>query len=89
MPDVLNIGIDEKDETIKSEIIEVTKKAIDEIMQMKKTEGEKLKKDINKRLDKIKDKINEISSISTRLIQEYIVKLEKRIKEILKTNTQN
>ena len=86
MPDVLNIGIDEKDETIKSEIIEVTKKAIDEIMQMKKTEGEKLKKDINKRLDKIKDKINEISSISTRLIQEYIVKLEKRIKEILKTD---
>lgn len=86
MPDILNVTIDEKDETIKNEILEATKKALEEITTMKRTEGEKLAKDLNCRLDKIKTKINEISSISTRLIQEYIVKLEKRIKEILKTD---
>ena len=41
--------------------------------------------DINKRMDKINEKITKISCNSTGLIEEYIVKLEKRVKEILKT----
>ena len=36
------------------------------------------------RLDKIQLKVNEISKLSTGLIEEYVVKLEERIKQILK-----
>ena len=39
-----------------------------------------------KRIQGIKIKIKEISSLSTGLIEEYVVKLEARIKEILKTD---
>ena len=52
---------------------------------MKQTEGAKIAEDIQQRLNNIKEKIKQISSKSTRLIEEYIVKLEKRIKEIYKT----
>ena len=40
--------------------------------------------DINKRIQYIKEKIEKISTLSTGLIEEYVVKLETRIKEILK-----
>ena len=53
---------------------------------MKEFEGNKLKEDIEKRLDLISNKINEISNFSSGLVQEYIVKLETRIKELLKTD---
>ena len=52
---------------------------------MKEIEGEKISKDLLHRIEKIENKILEISSKSTGLIEEYVVKLEKRIKEILKT----
>ena len=76
---------DQEDEKIKQEIIELTKDATSKMEDMKKFEGIKMAEDINKRMDKINEKITKISCNSTRLIEEYIVKLEKRIKEILKT----
>lgn len=85
MPEVLNITFNQEDEKIKQEIIELTKDATSKMEDMKKFEGIKMAEDINKRMDKINEKITKISCNSTRLIEEYIVKLEKRIKEILKT----
>jgi len=52
---------------------------------MKNIEGNKIEQDLLQRIDKIENKIVEISAKSTGLIEEYVVKLEKRIKEILKT----
>ncbi len=86
LPDVLNVTINQEDETIKNEILEVTNNALNQLLNMKIVEGKKLSEDIIPRLENIKTKITEISSISTRLIDEYIVKLEKRIKDILKTD---
>ena len=40
---------------------------------------------MKKRIEKTNQKIEKISGLSTGLIEEYVVKLEKRIKEILKT----
>ena len=40
--------------------------------------------DLLKRINDIKSKVEEISSLSTGLIEEYVVKLEGRIKDILK-----
>lgn len=84
-PDILTIKIDEKDEKIRNEIIQVTKEATDKIIEMKSIEGQKIAQDLLARIEKIENKIEEISKKSTGLIEEYVVKLEKRIKEILKT----
>ncbi len=84
-PDILTIKIDEEDEKIKREIIEVTKQATGKIIEMKSIEGEKIAQDLLNRINKIQNKIQEISQKSTGLIDEYVVKLEKRIQEILKS----
>ena len=84
-PDVLTIKINEEDEKIKKEIIQTTKEATEKIIEMKSIEGQKIAQDLLARIEKIENKIEEISKKSTGLIEEYVVKLEKRIKEILKT----
>ncbi len=83
-PDVLNIENSQDDETIKNEIIEVLKIAIDNLIQMRQVEGIKMAEDISARIDYIQEKVQEISKLSTGLIEEYIVKLEERLKQILK-----
>ena len=86
-PDVLTIKNNEDEQLIRKEIIEVTKQAVENLMQMRKIEGEKMQKDILSRLQKIDLTATEISKLSTGFIDEYVVKLENRIKEILKTET--
>ena len=51
---------------------------------MRQTEGKKMAEDLLKRINDIKSKVEEISLLSTGLIEEYVVKLEGRIKDILK-----
>lgn len=87
-PDVLLIQADEDDELIKKEIVEVTNNAVERLIEMRQTEGNKIFNDLQARIEDIKLKNKEISKLSTGLIEEYVVKLEKRIKEILNTTTQ-
>lgn len=84
-PDVLSIKTTQDDDTIKQEVIEVTDMAVNKLISMRQIEGKKMVKDLLARIDVIVDKIKEISSLSTGLIEEYVVKLEGRIKEILKS----
>ena len=83
-PDVLNIQNEQDDDKIKEEVIEVLNDAIENFISMRQTEGSKISEDLLKRLDYIEIKVNEISKLSTGLIEEYVVKLEARIKEIIK-----
>lgn len=83
-PDVLNIQNNQDDEVIKEEVIKTIKIATENLLEMKQIEGKKISEDLINRLDKIQIKVNEISKLSTGLIEEYVVKLEARIKEILK-----
>ena len=85
LPDVLNISIDQDDETIKQELLDSVKIALDNLLSMKETEGNKIAEDLTNRIDYIEEKILKISKLSTGLIEEYVVKLEERIKELLKT----
>ena len=85
IPDVLTIKVDEENSKIKDEIKQVTQGAVTRILEMKNIEGEKISQDLLQRIRNIQNKIVEISAKSTGLIEEYVVKLEKRIKEILKT----
>lgn len=53
-------------------------------VEMKSLECQKIAEDLNSRLDIIQEKVNKIDKFSTGLIEEYVVKLEERIKQILK-----
>ncbi len=85
LPDILTVKTNGEEDTIQQELIQVTQGAISKIIEMKNIEGDKIEQDLLQRISKIENKIVEISAKSTGLIEEYVVKLEKRIKEILKT----
>ena len=86
-PDVLNIKIDEEaEEVIEKELFTALDSAIDSFLDMRQKEGSKIKVDLENRIEVIKQKIEQISSISAGLVDEYVVKLETRIKELLKTD---
>ena len=85
LPDVLNLKYNQEDEQIKQEVISVLKVAIDQLVKMRSEEGNKIYDDLMRRIDTIESKIIKISEKSTGLIQEYVVKLEGRVKEILQT----
>ena len=86
-PDVLNIKIDEEaEEIIEKELFIALDSAIDSFLDMRQKEGSKIKVDLKNRIEVIKQKIEQISSISAGLVDEYVVKLETRIKELLKTD---
>ena len=82
-PEVLTIQNSQDDEMIKKEMAEVVIKAMESLVEMRKKEGIKLAEDLNNRLDNIQEKINELDKFSTGLIEEYVVKLEERLKELL------
>lgn len=86
MPDILKKDEENDEEMIFSELVVALKDALDKFIAMREKEGERLVEDIKARNDVISGKINEISSFSAGLVEEYVVKLETRIKELLKTD---
>ena len=83
LPDVLTIQTNQDDETIKNELDEVTQEAVNNLVEMRKVEGEKIAQDLQARIDDVDEKVKKISSLSTGLIEEYVVKLNTRIRELL------
>ena len=87
LPDVLNIQLDEEAENLIWNELEIAlSEAINNFINMRKKEGLKIQEDLEERIYIIEQNVNEIDNISSGLVQEYIVKLEKRINEILKNN---
>jgi len=85
MPEVLNVKLEEDDEELLwQELSECLNNAITSFVLMRETEGSKIKEDLEARILIIKEKIEKINTISTGLVEEYIVKLEKRVNELLK-----
>ncbi len=85
LPDVLSIQNKQEDEEIKLELQEVVIEATNQLVEMRTIEGSKLAEDLQQRMLQMNQKVMQISSLSTGLIDEYVVKLEGRIKELLKT----
>jgi len=85
-PDVLNLENDEDQELICEELLECLNMALETFIQMRKQEGSKIKEDLERRIQKVEESVNKISEYSSRLVEEYIVKLENRVNEILKTD---
>ncbi len=86
-PDVMNVKLEEDaEEIIENELRIALNAALNGLIEMRSKEGLKIKEDLETRINGISKKIEEISNISTGLVDEYIVKLEARIKELLKTD---
>ncbi len=85
-PEVLKLDEDSQEEIIGKELNIALEEALEKFIQMKEIEGAKLVEDIEKRIENVQTKVEEISNYSSNLIQEYIVKLEARVKELLNTD---
>lgn len=86
MPDVLIKEDNSDEDLIFNEVNVALNEALNKFIEMREFEGNKLKEDIEKRLDILDLKITEIAKKSTGLVEEYIVKLNERIKEILRND---
>lgn len=85
LPDVLTIKSNFDENQIKTELSQTVEEATNQLINMRQSEGTRISKDILEKIAQIEEKKQEIFSLSTGLIDEYVVKLETRIKEILKT----
>ena len=85
LPDVLTIKNDFDENKIKEELLVAVRDSINQLLIMRENEGKKISEDIKVKISQIEGKIQEIFALSTGLIEEYVVKLEARIKELLKT----
>ena len=86
LPLVLTPIENEETEDIEEEILQCSKEALNNLVNMRETEGEQIKKDLECRIEKVEALIKKIYSETTGLIEEYVVKLEKRVGELLKTD---
>lgn len=87
MPDVLQLKIeDDESAAIGSELERCVVEAVQSFLQMRAIEGERIKQDLLNRINNIEQLVNSIFQNTTGLIEEYVVKLKERIKEILKTD---
>ena len=85
LPDVLTIKSNLDEKQIKEELLQVVEDAINQLIDMRKNEGKRISEDILVKISQIEEKKEEIFALSTGLIDEYVVKLEARVKEILRT----
>lgn len=86
LPEILNAIDTDNDEEITSEILKCLDIALNNLIEMRTKEGENIKQDLLKRIKKVNDLVEQIEMQSEGIVAEYIIKLEKRVKEILKTN---
>ena len=85
-PEVLNISNEENEETYWDELKGVLDTALDNFVSMREMEGSKICDDLKVRMERIKEKVSKISSYSAGLVDEYIVKLNARVKELMNTD---
>lgn len=83
-PDVITVESDEQNDIVSEEVLECLNIALEQFIQMRQTEGTKIKEDLKNRIQKVAENVQKISVYSTGLVEEYVVKLESRVNEILK-----
>ena len=86
LPDILNSIDSDNDEEIAGEALQCLNMALDSLIEMRKTEGENIKQDLLVRIERVQNLVDKIAENSKGIDEEYVSKLEKRVKEILKTD---
>ena len=64
-PDVLSIQNEQNEEKIKQELIEVTKQAVQKLVEMRSAEGSKMAQDLLQRVEEVQQNVTKISDQST------------------------
>lgn len=82
-PEVLNISNEDNEELYWQELLIALNEALDAFISMREVEGGKISEDLQTRMNEIKEKVSNISDYSAGLVEEYIVKLNTRIKELM------
>lgn len=85
MPEILKVEEDENEELIGKELMVALDEALQNFVEMRQTEGQKLAQDMQKRIEFVEGKIGEIEKFSGTLVEEYMQKLETRVKELMGT----
>lgn len=85
MPEILKLEEDENEELIGNELMIALDEALENFVQMRQVEGEKLAQDMQKRILYVEEKVSEIEKYSGTLVEEYMQKLESRVKELMDT----
>lgn len=89
LPNVLQISKNELDEEFSKAILQAFETALDELEEMRETEGASLEKVLSANLDEIENRIPSIEIEAANISDEYRVRLTKRISEMLaKTDAQ-
>lgn len=86
LPDILNSIDSDNDEEITSEALQCLNMALDSLIEMRKAEGKNIKQDLLVRIERVQNLVDKIAENSKGIVEEYVSKLEKRVKEILKTD---
>ena len=86
LPDILNSIDSDNDEEIAGEALKCLNMALDSLIEMRKTEGENIKQDLLVRIERVQNLVDKVAENSKGIVEEYVSKLEKRVKEILKTD---
>ena len=84
LPDVLSVAKEETDtQTFSKDLLSILDDALSVFDQMRKTEGDELKKDILTRLTYIENIMIEVERLSPQTVNAYREKLYKRMQEVL------
>ena len=83
MPEILKLEEDENEELIGEELMNALKEALENFIHMREIEGEKLIEDMKRRIAYIGENVAEIEKYSGTIVEEYIKKLENRVKELI------
>ena len=86
LPDILNSIDSDNDEEIAGEALKCLNMALDSLIEMRKAEGENIKQDLLVRIERVQNLVDKIAENSKGIVEECVSKLEKRVKEILKTD---
>lgn len=87
LPEVLSVQtIKTKEDVIEQEVMACLQEAIQHFVEMREVEGNKIKEDLLGRVEQVEKEILKFSEYSAGLVEEYVVKLRQRVKDMLQSD---
>lgn len=87
-PDVfVSVRAQQDEQALWENVSEVTRRALDAFLQMRRTEGEKLKEDIETRLCRLEQMVGQVEQGSEQRVKAYTERLYERLKTVLGDRT--
>lgn len=87
LPEVLSVQtIETKEDVIEQEVMACLQEAIQHFVEMREVEGNKIKEDLLDRVEQVEKEILKFSEYSAGLVEEYVVKLRQRVKDMLQSD---